>query len=71
MTQEEKAQVAKELLDIRQQIDSLYQQAFTAFVAAVHNLGLMLTPLTKQHAALAYRLEKLEAKLDNDLNRQD
>jgi len=71
MTKEEREKAAQELIDIRLQIDLLYQQAFTAFVEAVHNLSLMVQPLTKQAMALAYKLEKVEAKLDASFNKQD
>ena len=71
MTPEEKTKAYKDLLQIRQEIDLLYQQGFTYFVQAVHNLGLMLIPLTKQQEALAYKLMELEAKFRDDVNKQD
>jgi len=71
MTPEEKAAAAKDLLKLRQEIDSLYGLAFSHFVQAVHNLSLMLTPLIKQQEALAYKMVELEAKFRNAIDQQD
>lgn len=71
MTPEEKAKALKDLLQIRQEVDLLYQSGFTHFVQAVHSLSLMLTPLVKQQEVLAYKLIELEGKLRDDIDKQD
>ena len=71
MTPEEKTKALKDLLQLRQDIDQVYAVAFTHFVQAVHNLGLMLTPVVKQQEALAYKMVELEAKLRGDADKQD
>ena len=63
MTPAEKTKALQDLLQLRQEIDLLHGAAFTHFVQAVHNLGLMLSPIVKQQEALAYKLVELEAKL--------
>jgi hypothetical protein len=63
MTPDEKAQMAKDLLQIRYEIELLYSKAFTGFVESVHNLSLMVAPVMKQQEALAFKLIELETKL--------
>jgi hypothetical protein len=63
MTPEEKAKTLETLQHVRQQIDALHAEAFTIFVEAVHNLGLMLTPISKNQEVLAYKLTEIESKL--------
>ena len=67
MTPEEKAKALATLQHIRRQIDELHSEAFTIFVEAVHNLGLMLAPITKNQEVLAYKLVELEKKLREDI----
>lgn len=71
MTPEEKINAAKDLLQIRYEIELLYSKAFTGFVEAVHNLSLMLTPIVKQQEALAFKLIELESKLRTNLGDED
>lgn len=67
MTPEEKANTLAILQHVRRQIDDLHSEAFTIFVEAVHNLGLMLIPITKNQEVLAYKLTELEAKLREEI----
>lgn len=71
MTPEEKTNAAKDLLQIRYEIELLYSKAFTGFVEAVHSLSLMLTPIVKQQEALAFKLIELENKLRTNLGDED
>jgi hypothetical protein len=67
MTPEDKAKALATLQNVRQQIDSLHAEAFTVFVEAVHNLGLMLSPISKNQEVLAYKLIELENKLREEV----
>jgi hypothetical protein len=67
MTPEEKAKALATLQQVRQQIDALHAEAFTLFVEAVHNLGLMLTPVVKNQEVLAYKLIEIENKLREEV----
>lgn len=67
MTPEDKAKALATLQEVRQQIDAMHSEAFTMFVEAVHNLGLMLTPFVKNQEVLAYKLIELDGKLRNEV----
>ena len=67
MTNEEKVKALAELQEMRQQISDLHASAFTIFVEAVHRLGLMLIPITKNQEVLAYKLTEIEEKLREEL----
>lgn len=67
MTPEDKAKALMTLQQVRQQIDALHAEAFTVFVEAVHNLGLMLIPITKNQEVLAYKLTELENKFRDEV----
>jgi len=67
MTPEEKAKALDTLQNVRQQIDLMHAEAFTAFVEAVHNLSMMLTPIVKNQEALAYKLIEVENKLREEV----
>jgi hypothetical protein len=67
MTPEEKAKALVTLQSVRQQIDLLHAEAFTAFVEAVHNFSLMLKPLVQNQEVLAYKLIEIEQLLRNEV----
>jgi hypothetical protein len=67
MTPEEKVKALATLQQVRQQIDAMHSEAFTGFVEAVHNLGLMLAPIVKNQEVLAYKLIELETQLRNEV----
>lgn len=71
MANSEKEKLLKQLLKVREEIDTNYAAPYTFFVEAVHNLSQRLIPIVRQQEALAFKLVEIENKLRELMEKEE
>jgi hypothetical protein len=70
MSKDEKAKLAEEILQIRQDIEALYQSAYNAFVASTNEFAKMMQPIMRQQIEISKRLIRLEDKVYKEFEKE-
>lgn len=71
MTQEEKAQLASELLKVRQEMGDVYQKSYNAFVEAILTFSNILKPILAEQMDLVRRIARLELAMYKKFKEED
>lgn len=71
MTQDERASLAHETLEIRLQLEELYGAMYQAFLQAATTFGLLIKPFAEKQMELGRQLARIEQMLMKELNESE